>query len=117
MGGGGYEWLYGYRGGGGLVAARCVGMGVGVSGCMGVCGGWKRVEEWVCGCVGVDGGSCLFVNAFSIHQFYFACIMRCIGLCHYYQGIKRMEKGSRNRRKAESENMLHFKNLSSGVSH
>jgi len=94
-----------------------VGMGVGVSGCMGVCGGWKRVEEWVCGCVGVDGGSCLFVNAFSIHQFYFACIMRCIGLCHYYQGIKRMEKGSRNRRKAESENMLHFKNLSSGVSH
>ena len=49
--------------------------------------------------------------------FYFVCIVRCIGLCHYYQGIKRMEKGSRNRRKAESENMLHFKNLSSGVSH
>ena len=45
-------------------------------------------------------------------QFYFACIVRCIGLCHYYQGIKRrMEKGSRNRRKAESENISLYATL------
>jgi hypothetical protein len=52
-------------------------------------------------------------------QFYFACIVRCIGLCHYYQGehnnsetgIKRMEKGSRNWRKAESENISLYATL------
>jgi predicted membrane protein len=43
--------------------------------------------------------------------FYFACIVRCIGLCHYYQGIKRMEKESRNRRKAESENISLYATL------
>jgi len=26
---------------------------------------------------------------FCIPGFYFACIVRCVGLCHYYQGIKR----------------------------
>jgi hypothetical protein len=39
--------------------------------------------------------------------FYFACIVRCIGLCHYYQGIKRI----RNRRKAESENISLYATL------
>jgi len=42
---------------------------------------------------GFHGHTCILVmNAEKIRmfhghlRFYFACIMRCIGLCHYYQG-------------------------------
>jgi len=67
-----------------------------------------------CHLLGMD----LCQSVILLMPFYFACIVRCIGLCHYYQGIKRMEKGSRNWRKPEIEEshfMLHYKNLSSGV--
>jgi len=41
-------------------------------------------------------------------KFYSACIVRCTGLCHYHQG---------NQKVRSSHFMLHFKNLSSGLSH
>jgi hypothetical protein len=36
------------------------------------------VDEWGRGSKGIVIKVCV--------QFYFACIVRCIGLCHYYQG-------------------------------
>jgi hypothetical protein len=31
-----------------------------------------------------------FISVTVCHWFYFGCIVGCIGLCHYYQGIKRI---------------------------
>ena len=65
-------------------------------------------------------------------KFYFACIVRCIGLCYYYQGEhnnsescvlqglkewRREAETGENKKVRTSHFMLHFKNLSSGVSH
>jgi hypothetical protein len=38
-------------------------------------------------------------------RFYFACIVRCIGLCHYYQGEHNNSEKSEKREKTKDYNI------------